>query len=178
MPLKRASAFRRMKRAYTRKARVKSKQYVKTIPPSRLVKYTMGNTAKYLSNGYPFVLQMISKDSLQVRDVAIESARKQIHHAIEEHIGNDFYFEVSLYPHQILREHAQAAVAQADRIFQGMSLSFGKCVSLAAQVKEGNPIFIVAVMTKEASQKARQILKDAKQKLPVRIEVVDISQKQ
>jgi ribosomal protein L16/L10AE len=59
-----------------------------------------------------------------------------------------------------------------------MSLSFGKCVSLAAQVKEGNTIFIVAVMTKELAQKARKVLKDAKEKLPIRIEIVDISPKQ
>jgi len=173
MVLKRAKAFRRMKRPFTRKSRVKSQQYIKTIPPSRLVKYAMGNVAKYLSGGYPFILQMISKDSLQVRDAAIESARKQIHHAIEEHIGTDYYLEVSLYPHQILREHAQAAVAQADRIFQGMSLSFGKCVGLAAQVKVGKPVFLVAVMTKEQMQKARQILRDAKPKLPIRIEIIE-----
>jgi len=177
MVLKRAKAFRRMKRPFTRKSRVKSQQYIKTIPPLRLVKYTMGNVAKYLAGGYPFALQMISKDSLQVRDVALESARKQIHHAMEEHIGMDFYFEVSLYPHQILREHAQAAVAQADRIFQGMSLSYGKCVGLAAQVKAGKPLFLIAVMTKDQMQKARKILSDAKSKLPVRIDIIEVLKK-
>ena len=39
------------------------------------------------------------------------------------------------YPHQILRENKQATGAGADRVSQGMRLSFGKNVGTAAEFK-------------------------------------------
>jgi ribosomal protein L16/L10AE len=49
----------------------------------------------------------------------------------------------------------------------GMQRSFGKAVGIAAQLKEGSPIFC-AYVNKEGVAKAREALKSATPKLPGR----------
>ena len=44
--LRDASAYRRLKRAYTRKSRVRSKSFVKSIPQNKIVRYVLGNKTK------------------------------------------------------------------------------------------------------------------------------------
>ena len=52
MTLTRARAIRNIDGPYTRQSKVKSKGYVKTIPPKHVVKFTMGNSAKYFRNEF------------------------------------------------------------------------------------------------------------------------------
>jgi large subunit ribosomal protein L10e len=50
---------------------------------------------------------------------------------------------VITYPHQVIREHKMATGAGADRISQGMSLSFGRPIGVAARIKKGQSVFLV-----------------------------------
>lgn len=167
MTIKNPAPYKNLQRPFTRKSRVKSKGYVKTVPPSHLLKYTMGNSNKFNTNGYPIIVHVISKQDAQVRDVALESIRNHLHREIELQIGADYYMRVNAAPHQILREHKQAAVAQADRISSGMSLSFGKCVGRAARIHKGNDVLVFGFMTDDAVVKFRNIFSNAKSKLPI-----------
>ena len=47
MAIKNPGPYRDIQRPYTRKSKVKSKAYIKTIPPSVVVKFTMGNSQKW-----------------------------------------------------------------------------------------------------------------------------------
>lgn len=166
MVIKNPAPYKAIARPFTRNSRVKAKAYIKTIPPQAVVKFIMGDAAKFNRNGYKLKVEIISKQDAQVRDVALEAARNMFHRDIEAEIGMDYYMAVSVFPHHILREHKQAAVAQADRMSQGMSLAFGKSVGRAAQVYAGKSLFMFAFNTDEDIVKFRQIYGKAKQKFP------------
>ena len=60
---------------------------------------------------------------------------------MEKKIGSSNYrVVVRVYPHVVLRENKQATGAGADRVSQGMRAAYGKIVSTAAEVKEGQII--------------------------------------
>ena len=172
MTIKNPAPYKNLQRPFTRKSRVKSKGYVKTVPPSHLLKYTMGNSNKFNNRGYPIIIHVVSKQDAQVRDVALESIRNHLHRELELQVGTDYYMRVNIAPHQILREHKQAAVAQADRISSGMSLSFGKCVGRAARIHEGQDLLVLGFMDDESVVKFRDIYSNAKSKLPITTTIV------
>jgi len=166
MAIKNPAPYRKFQKPYTRKSKVKSKGYIKTVPPAHVVKFVQGNSAKFNEGIYPFILRIVSQEEVQIRDVALESVRAHLHREIEEQIGADYYMAITVYPHHILREHKQAAVAQADRMSQGMSLSFGKPTGRAAQVPKNKPIFVFAFPTSDAVDKFRGIYHKIRPKLP------------
>ena len=173
MVIKNPEPYRNLQRPYTRVSRVKSKAYIKTVPPSSIVKYVLGDSKKWYAKEFAYRMDILSEVDCQIRDVALEASRQQILREITEQIGNDFYFNVAVAPHHILREHKQAAVAQADRMSQGMALSFGKTAGRAARVHKGKAIFIMGLNSDEEVAKVRAIYNKTKQKLPIvtRIEV-------
>ena len=179
MAIKNPGPYRDIQRPYTRTSRVRSKSYIKTVPPSAIVKYVMGDSKKWYAHEFPFRVEIISTVDCQIRDVALEASRQQILRATESVLGADFYFNVAVSPHHILREHKQAAVAQADRMSQGMALSFGKTAGRAAQVHAGKAIFILGLPTEKAVVNLRATYNKTKQKLPIptRVEVIKIPQK-
>ena len=73
--------------------------------------------------------------------------------------------KVKVYPHHILREHALASGAGADRFSSGMAHSFGKPVGVAARVKKNQVLFQVEV-DKQNLPLAKQALERASKKLP------------
>jgi len=178
MVIKNPAPYRGIQMPYTRRSRVKSKAYIKTVPPSAVVKFVMGDSKKFNNNKFPYKAEIISNVDCQIRDAALEASRQQISRELLETIGTDFYLSVGVYPHHILREHKQAAVAQADRMSQGMTLSFGKTVGRAAQVHKGKSIFTIGVSSEGALVKLREIYRKTKSKLPIvtRFEVTKISQ--
>ena len=180
MPVRKASAYRHWKRPFTRTSRVRSKGYIKTIPPISIVKSVMGNSRKFFENKYPFVAKIICNEEVQIRDIALESARRQLHREIELNIGMDYYMAISIYPHHILRENKMLTGAGADRMSQGMSHSYGSNVGRAAQVKKGQPIFTVGLPSEDALKKFREYYHFTKQKLPckthVEVEKIDVKE--
>ena len=165
MGLRKGHCYTLVKRSYTRKSKVKSKSYIKTIPPSKIARFTMGDVSGFGQGRYAYFVKLIVNESIQIRDNAIESARQWAHRALEEKLKGNFYFTVSAYPHHILRENKMLTGAGADRMQTGMQLSFGKPIGIAAQISKGNAIFTVACH-KDAINFVREILNDIKTKLP------------
>jgi large subunit ribosomal protein L10e len=101
-----------------------------------------------------------------VRDNALEAARLTMTRTLERTLGKSgFRLQVRVYPHHVLREHALASGAGADRFSSGMAHSFGKPIGNAAQLKENQPIY--SVFVNEPNIKiARQALRKANRKLP------------
>jgi len=168
--LRKGVAYRSLERPYTRKSKFKAHNFVRGAPTSKVIRYNMGNT-----NGeFPITLQLITKESLQIRHNAIESARQSSNRLLEKSVGKENYFyQLRIYPHHILRENPLASGAGADRMSTGMQKAFGKTIGIAAQVKKGQVLAILRT-TSNHVKTARLALKRAGYKMPCKtsIEVI------
>jgi large subunit ribosomal protein L10e len=178
MGLRKAGAYsKRYARPFTRKSKVKQKNYIKVVPNTKVVKLRMGDITGFDSGKYPIVLDICSKQKVQLRDNAIESVRQYLHRFLVEGIGKDFYLEVKVYPHHILRENRMLTGAGADRMQTGMAQSFGASMGRAALVKAGQPIMTVAILNQKHEQLARKLIASCRAKLPFQVHVETIRKK-
>jgi len=160
--LRKFVAYRGMERPYTRTSKFKAKSYIRMTPSVKIVRFAAGD----LNKQFTHTLNLLSKSDLQIRDNALESARQTSTKLLESYLGlNGFHLKVRVYPHHVLREHALAAGAGADRFSSGMAHSFGKPTGIAARIKKGQSIFQVSV-DKQNLAVARQALERASKKLP------------
>lgn len=160
--LRKFVAYRKLERPYTRVSKYKDKAFVRTNPTTLISKFETGN----LKKSFPYTLKLISKNDLQIRGNAIESARMTSNKLLEKTLGpSGFKMATRIYPFHILRENPLASGAGADRFSTGMQRSFGKPIGSAARVKKGQIIFEVGV-EKPGLNTARLALKRAAKKLP------------
>tara|TARA_B100000287_G_scaffold124366_3_gene116351 strand:+ start:329 stop:763 length:435 start_codon:yes stop_codon:yes gene_type:complete len=126
----------------------------------------MGNRKRAETGGFPVTLQLSADNACQIRDSALEAARQVANSTIRESAGPMGYaLRMHTYPHQILRENKQATGAGADRVSQGMRLSFGKNVGTAARVQKGQ--IVISIKTEpEGYAAARDALRKAGCKFP------------
>ncbi len=172
MALRKACAYsKKHARPYTRKSKSKKNSYIKTIPDSQIVKFRMGDLKGYENKKYPIILNIVSKEKIQIRDNAIEAVRQFMNRFLQEKLGKEFYFEVKIYPHHILRENKMLTGAGADRMQTGMALSFGKAIGRAAFVKQGQTVFVVGIQTPKQEIEARKLIKSVKARLPCKVGV-------
>ena len=135
-----------------------------------IVKFKMGDVAGFAKGKFPIVMEVVSKENIQMRDNAIEAVRQFLNRFLVERVGtNEFYFETKIYPHHILRENKMLTGAGADRMQTGMSQSFGKAIGRAAFVKANQVIFVLGVETLKAEIEVRKLLKSAKSRLPCKV---------
>ncbi len=161
-------AYRRVERAYTRISKYRKKAYVRARPHSVITKYVSGDQ----TTKFPVQLDLVATVDFQLRHNAMEAARQTSNRVLEKQIGkNQYFMKLCKYPHHILRENPLAAGAGADRMSTGMSRSFGKLISSAAQIKEGDRIFTISVPT-QFVDKAKLALKRASYKLPFSYRIV------
>ena len=166
--LRKFCAYRRLERPYTRTSKYRKKSFIKARPHSKIVKFNMGDTKRE----FDFYFDLLSKNDLQVRHNALESARLACNRYLEKNLGKyGFYFEIRAFPHHILRENPLASGAGADRMSTGMKCSFGKAIGLAAQVQKGKEIFEVKV-DKQNLEIAKKAMKSASYKMPCSCTVV------
>ncbi len=178
MALRKASAYsQRYTRPYTRKSKVRSKSYVKTVPNSKIVKFKMGDITGFDKGKYPLTIFVRSKAQVQLRDNSIESVRQYLNRFLPVKVGKDWYFEVKIYPHHILRENKMLTGAGADRMQTGMSQSFGKTIGRAALVKEGQVIMIFGLLNQKHESELRKLLNSAKARLPCKISTETVVKK-
>jgi len=170
--LRKFKCYRKVVRAYTRKSKYKNKAYVKAVPNSRIVRYHMGDVGKK----FEYEINLISKDRMQVRDNALESARQVSNRRLENALGRQgYHFQIMVYPHHALRENKMLVGAGADRMQTGMQKSFGKVIGIAARLKKGQPLFKVHV-DKEGLDAAKNAMRGAIHRLPMkcRIEITEV----
>jgi len=160
--LRKFVCYRKTERPYTRKSKYRKKSFVRGAPVCKIVKFNVGN----LKSKFSHRLDLYTKQKMQVRDNAIESARLTCNRTMEKVIGkNNYRIQVRVYPHHVLREHALAAGAGADRFSSGMAHSFGKPTGNAAQLKEGQKVISI-YLNEPHIELARKALKKANTKLP------------
>lgn len=167
MALRKALAYsKKPARPYTRKSAVKSKSYIKTIPPQKIVKMKMGDIKGYENGKFKYFVRLLAGEDILIRDNALEAARQYVHKALETILIGQYYFELKVFPHHIIREHKVAQGAGADRMAIGMAHSFGMTIGRGALIKQNQQIFVVAVGSEKARKSAVDTLTKVKAKLP------------
>jgi large subunit ribosomal protein L10e len=160
--LRKGHCYTRIKRAYTRHSKVRKKDFIKSIPINKIVRYDMGDPTKQFN----FRIDLITKEGKQIRHNALESTRTLVNRHLVEGIGTiNYFFKVRQYPHHVLRENKMLTGAGADRMQTGMQKSFGRAIGVAAQIKRNKPLFSVFT-NKENLEKARIALQMAPARLP------------
>ncbi|MBU0958802.1 MAG: 50S ribosomal protein L16 [Nanoarchaeota archaeon] len=171
--LRKASAYsKRTVVPFTRISKKKNKSYIKTVPPQKIVKFTMGKETLFNNGKLPFQLTVISQESVQLRHNALEACRQYVNKKLEKELNGQYLFKVIPFPHHIQRENKMLTGAGADRMQTGMQLSFGKMMGKAAILKKNSKIFFVAVPSKKALEFTRHLFKQIKSKLPGRTKIL------
>lgn len=167
MAMRRASAYSHKHTVpYTRTSKKKQKSYIKAVPPSKIVKFSMGNPKLFEAGKLPMVLTLVTDENVQIRQNALEACRQYLHKKLEEEMGSPYFFRVIPFAHHIQRENKMLTGAGSDRMQKGMQLSFGKTIAKAAILRKHAPIFSVAVSSQKAASFVRKTYKQVKSKLP------------
>jgi len=165
--LRKGRSYRKLKRPYTRISKFRNKSFVRMDPHIKITRFVMGDPNKK----FGYTLYLIAKNSLQIRQEALESARQISNRILEGRIGKSgFLFRVRAYPHQVLREKPMATGAGADRTSTGMAAPFGKPIGVAARVLKGDAVFEVQV-DEQNLDVAKKALKEASYKLPLTYQI-------
>ena len=159
--LRKANAYRKVVRAYTRRSKYKRKGFIKSIPASKIVRFHMGETTKKFSKK----VKIVATEKFQIRHNALESCRVLVNRQLQAKLGPK--------GHHILRNNKMLSGAGADRMQTGMKQSFGKVEGMAAQVKKGTTIF-TAEVPEEMVEFAKEKLAKTKTRISGRttIEIV------
>ena len=136
------------------------KNYIKALPRTALLIFNMG----VKKEGYDLMFTLASKQNVQIRSNSLEAARQSANKYLEKEIPGDYYMRVVPFPHNVIREKKFATGAGADRVSQGMTLSFGKPAAVAARVFKGDVVFELKTKA-ENKVAARTAMKRASMKL-------------
>jgi large subunit ribosomal protein L10e len=162
--LRSGKCYTHVKRPFTRKSRRHEQSYVRGIPGIRIAKFEVGATNKKFSHS----VHMTSKDRMQLRHNALESARLAVNRYVTKAVGKEnFHLIIRVYPHHVLRENKIMSGAGADRLASGMQKAYGKPIGTAAQVKPGQEIITVRI-NEQGIEKVKEAYKIAGKKLPCR----------
>ena len=115
------------------------KNYVKALPHTSLLVFRMGADKP----NYEISMTLNADQYVQIRSNSLESARQVTNKMLEREMPGEYFFKIITYPHNVIREKKRATGAGADRLSQGMSMSFGRPISIAARVYKGNPVLEV-----------------------------------
>lgn len=169
MPLRPGRCYSRFDTPpYTRK------EYIPGVPQPKITKFVMGDP-KFQGD---YKVSLIVTEAGQIRHNALESLRTNVLKQLTTSLGeNKFLFVVKVYPHHVLRENKLMAFAGADRLQDGMRLSFGKPIGTAARVYPGQEIAYV-IVKKDGVDKAKRALEIGSKKIPFpcRIEIEQLQE--
>jgi len=121
---------------------------------------------------FEHTVHIVLEKNSQLRHNALEACRVAANAYIRKNVEDKGYFlKIRVFPHHVLREHAQAAIAQADRFYQGMSHPFGKPTSTAARVRKGQPVMSLSVNAGDITA-AKEAFRRAGDKLGVKSRIL------
>lgn len=143
-------------------------EYIKSRPPVLIPKFDLGNP----KGDFPITLKLVVMRSGQIRANALEAARQHANKYMARKAGEQNYFmRIVTYPHHILRENKMMAMAGADRLQDGMRLSFGTPIGRAARVFRGQVVIYIKVKPQHV-EVAKEALRRAASKIPLPTRIV------
>lgn len=163
MPLRPGRCYRKFSTPpYTRL------EYIKSIPPVSIPKFEVGNPM----GEFAYTLKLVTMRAGQIRQNALEAARQIANKHLATKLGEQNYFmRICTFPHHILRENKMMAMAGADRLQDGMRLSFGTPIGRAARMEVGQTVILVKV-NKSGIEHAKEALRRAASKLSLPCRIV------
>lgn len=166
--LRKFSAYQNLERPYTRISKFTKLNYVRGgFPQMKIIKFDMGTVNKT----YDAVVKLNVCRSMNIRHNALESARLISNRYLEKTLGKNFHLRLKVYPFHVLRENPLASGAGADRMSTGMKMSYGKSISCAARMKEGQTVLELRV-DKANVKIGKEALSLSAKKLPCSCKVV------
>ena len=172
MALRKATAYSKKHVVpYTRSSKQKRHSFVKAIPPSKIVKFSMGNREADEAGKFPHVLTLVTTEPIQIRQNALEACRQFINKKLDESLSGQYFYKIIPFTHHIQRENKMLTGAGADRTQKGMQLSFGRTIAKAAILRKNGEIMSVAVANQKATSIVRHVLKQIKSKLPCKTKI-------
>lgn len=175
MPLRKALAYsKRHITAYTRRSKsVKHLNYIKAVPQQKIVKFNMGNLGKYNSGQFKHKVNIVSCESVQIRDMSLEATRQFLNNHLTKLLMDNYALFCKAYPHQVIRENKTfSGGSKGERVQSGMSHSFGTTMGRSAAVPKGKAIFIIAFADKKELAPIRALCKSVSPKLPCKTKFV------
>jgi large subunit ribosomal protein L10e len=173
MGLRKASAYSKKHVVpNTRISKQKKYSYAKVVPPSKVVKFNMGNLKGFEAGKLPHVLTLVTDENVQIRQNAFEACRQFLDRKLNDEINGQYYFRIIPFAHHIQRENKMLTGAGADRTQKGMQLSFGRAIAKAAILRKNERIMTVAVANPKAASFVRKIFKQIKSKLPCKTRIL------
>jgi len=140
------------------------REYIHGAPQPKISKFTAGTPS--LADSYEVKVSLVVLERGQVRSEALEAARVAASKHLSTNVGDANYFMiVKKYPHQVIRENKMMAFAGADRLQDGMRLSFGTPIGVTAIVEPGDAIIEVYGRASDLD-KIKEALRRAASKLP------------
>lgn len=173
MALRKALAYsRKYARPFTRNSRRKNKAYIKTIPYTKVAKFTIGDQKAYREGKHKFAVRLITTENIQIRDTALEAGRMHVHKILDLEIPGEYFMSVKVHPHHFLRNNKTSGVAGADRLSTGMSHSFGVIEGRAALVPAKHDIFFISTKDEAGARIARNAVESVKAKMPCAVKII------
>ncbi len=128
------------------------KNFIKALPRTSLLIFQMG----VKKETYTLLMRLNARGNIQLRSNSLEAARQSANKYLEKELPGDYYMRVVPFPHNVIREKKFATGAGADRVSQGMTLSFGKPSAVAARVFQGDTVFelMINAADKDAGREA------------------------
>lgn len=114
---------------------------------------------------------LIAQKAAQVRHNALEAARIATNRLLSDKLGNNYCLRILPYPHVVLRENKMIFGPHADRLQDGMRLSFGKPIGTAARVKTDQALMMVSV-NETGLGATKEALKRGGAKLPIPCRII------
>lgn len=143
-----------------------SKKFAPSAPHSKIARFSTGTA----SPDYDYILKLVSKERSQVRHSAIEAARVAANKKMTLLGEKNYFIQVKVYPHVILRENKMIATAGADRLQEGMRRSYGKPRDLGARLAIGSVVLQLSVNNIHLAE-AKQAFKTAASKMPMTTDI-------
>lgn len=138
------------------------KKYIKGGPEPKIRSFDFGSPGK----DFPIEVSLITDERCQISHNALEAARIHVNRFLTRKIGRDnYHYRVCVYPHHRIRENKMMTGAGADRLQDGMRKAFGKIISVAARVFEGDRILFVRTYPEHVAL-AKDALRRGKAKFP------------
>ncbi len=157
----------------TRKSKKTQYSYIKAVPTQKIVKFNMGDVKGYEENKYNWKITMSTEEDIQIRDLALESARQAIHKGMTDILQKNYFLRCNTYPHNVTRNNRVfSGGSKGERIQTGMSKSFGSPEGRTAVVKKGKPVFTAYFSGDLIIPQVRAIFKIAAPKLPCKTRTV------
>ncbi|MFX0183556.1 MAG: 50S ribosomal protein L16 [Candidatus Hodarchaeota archaeon] len=138
------------------------KKYIKGGSEPKIRAFDFGAPDKE----FPLEVSLITDERCQISHNALEAARIHVNRFLTRKIGRDnYHYRVCVYPHHRIRENKMMTGAGADRVQDGMRKAFGKVISMAARVFEGDQILFVRTYPENIAV-AKDALRRGKAKFP------------